>query len=165
MELNQTQMLDRLSKEISDIAVDATQAQAALTREGSAIKAEDLKAIGDALTSLVNEGRYLTKSQKVLSSLYFKSMKTRHSNVAPAHAQTFDWVFRPTSEKSRHSRPPVHFLDWLTHRNGIFWVSGKPCSRKLSSWTWCAISLDRAQIPTRCMGTAQYEVVSCIRFR
>ncbi|EUC31138.1 hypothetical protein COCCADRAFT_6931 [Bipolaris zeicola 26-R-13] len=130
MELNQTQMLDRLSKEISAIAVDATQAQAALTREGSAIKAEDLKAIGDALTSLVDEGRYLTKSQKVLSSLYFKSMKTRHSNVASAHAQTFDWVFRPTSQKSRHSRPPVHFLDWLSHKNGIFWVSGKPGSGK-----------------------------------
>ncbi|EUC47766.1 hypothetical protein COCMIDRAFT_58713, partial [Bipolaris oryzae ATCC 44560] len=130
MELNQTQMLDRLSKETSDIAVDATQAQASLAREGSAIKAEDLKAIGDALTSLVAEGRYLTKSQKVLSSLYFKSMKTRHSNVASAHAQTFDWVFRPPSQKSRHSRPPVHFLDWLTHKNGIFWVSGKPGSGK-----------------------------------
>jgi hypothetical protein len=131
MELNQTQMLDRLSKEITNISLDATQARAALTREGSAIKAEGFKSIGDALTGLVDQGRYLTKSQKVLSSLYFKSMEIRHSNVAVAHAQTFDWIFRSTSQRpSKDSRRTVYFLDWLEHKNGIFWVSGKPGSGK-----------------------------------
>jgi hypothetical protein len=130
LELNQTQMLDRLSKEISDIALDATQARASLTREGSAIKAEDLKAIGDTLASLIEEGRYLTKSQRVLSSLHFKSMEIRHSNIALAHAQTFDWIFRSTSQRPKASRPTVYFLDWLTSKNGIFWVSGKPGSGK-----------------------------------
>lgn len=35
--------------------------------------------------------------EKFLESLWFKNLGLRHSNIADAHAKTFEWIFQPDS--------------------------------------------------------------------
>ncbi|KAL5314388.1 hypothetical protein ACEPPN_018814 [Leptodophora sp. 'Broadleaf-Isolate-01'] len=65
--------------------------------------------------------------QAILQSLRFPSMSSRFLEIAPAHAKTFDWVFRgPRSEESLWS----NFGEWLRNGSGIYWINGKAGSGK-----------------------------------
>ncbi|KAF2476737.1 uncharacterized protein BDR25DRAFT_339639 [Lindgomyces ingoldianus] len=68
--------------------------------------------------------------QRFLSSLYFQSLKLRHSRIENAHDRTFKWLFQKPGLKQRGSDPKMRFLNWLRSGQGIFWVSGKPGSGK-----------------------------------
>jgi hypothetical protein len=53
---------------------------------------------------------------RILMSLQFRGIKSRHSEIKDAHKQTFEWVFKDT-----HGG----FAKWLQFSDGIFWISGK----------------------------------------
>jgi hypothetical protein len=79
---------------------------------------KDLNALALALKKLGNEGEILGREQRVLRSLYFPAIPTRHNNIERAHAKTFTWIFGPTN----YHAP---FVDWLVRGNGTFWIQGK----------------------------------------
>ena len=60
--------------------------------------------------------------QALLRSLWYKSMRERQANVAPAHGETFKWVLELSS--------PTKFAEWLHSESGIYWMMGKAGSGK-----------------------------------
>lgn len=73
----------------------------------------------------------ISLEQHFLRRLAYERMEERHSQIAEAHTQTFQWIFKPRSS-SRQKQPPTNtaFTSWLKFGNGIFWVTGKPGSGK-----------------------------------
>ncbi|ORY17867.1 hypothetical protein BCR34DRAFT_596734 [Clohesyomyces aquaticus] len=68
--------------------------------------------------------------QRFLGSLYFSSLKLRHSRIETAHDRTFKWLFQRSRKIQNQVDPKVRFLRWLQSGDGIFWISGKPGSGK-----------------------------------
>jgi hypothetical protein len=68
------------------------------------------------LTALSEEGPLVAWQQKILKTLAFESMKQRKDIIKEAHARTLNWIF-----DDRASR----FMDWLSRKNGIYWIKGK----------------------------------------
>lgn len=70
----------------------------------------------------------LESEMQILRSLLFPSITARYSQVAQAHADTFEWVFNsPTSRNHAWS----DFKEWLQNGNEIYWINGKAGSGKL----------------------------------
>jgi hypothetical protein len=78
-----------------------------------------LQSVLGALHSVNEKGSDSAKCQKILSSLTFEQMSTRHSNVPKTYADTFAWV--------TENDP---FRPWLEGSDGAFWIEGKPGSGK-----------------------------------
>lgn len=72
----------------------------------------------DALEKWMKE---VGNERRILKSLCFESMKSRHSNVKDAHQSTLEWLFHSQS---------LTFKEWLEKGNDIFWVGGKAGSGK-----------------------------------
>jgi hypothetical protein len=83
----------------------------------------DLKKLVVALKRMESQCASLSRQQRILKSLYFNAIPTRHDNVEQAHAKTFTWLFDP-------SNPDAAFVDWLACSNDNFWVQGKAGSGK-----------------------------------
>ncbi|KAG8534407.1 uncharacterized protein KY384_001252 [Bacidia gigantensis] len=64
--------------------------------------------------------------QAVLDHLQFRQMNTRIQDVAPAHKDTFQWLF----DENIARRPWSSFLDWLQSGSGCYWINGKAASGK-----------------------------------
>jgi len=68
----------------------------------------------------------------ILDALVFKSMTERQEEVAEAHKETFQWVFK--KDASRDSGHGHNFLDWLRSKtdeeSNTYWISGKAGSGK-----------------------------------
>ncbi|KAL9090546.1 MAG: hypothetical protein Q9165_005307 [Trypethelium subeluteriae] len=62
---------------------------------------------------------YAPLARKILDSLSFPVIHVREEEIAEAHKSTFEWTF---SQK--------HFVDFLKHESGHFWISGKAGSGK-----------------------------------
>jgi hypothetical protein len=63
----------------------------------------------------------------VLRCLKFSTMNDRYDRVADAHKKTFEWIFR---NPNTWNKPWNDFSHWLSHGEGIYWVSGKAGSGK-----------------------------------
>ena len=63
---------------------------------------------------------------RILETLRYQRMEARQEKIIDAHAQTFEWIFDPSSQLS----PKDNFLEWLINGNDIFWVTGKAGSGK-----------------------------------
>lgn len=83
-------------------------------------------------------------------------MHARHESIPKAHQGTFDWIFQPRPQ----SCPPQNsttFHDWLLRGKGIYRVSGKAGSGKLTllkflvSQQHTAAALDYWARPQRCV--------------
>lgn len=81
-----------------------------------------MEELSNKLSSLAKESESTALEQMLLNSLWFKSMTERHTNVAPAHEETFKWMFGSSS--------PTRFEHWLRFQSGIYWVMGKAGSGK-----------------------------------
>lgn len=67
------------------------------------------------------------RDYRLLQTLHFDNIWTRHERIVEAHAETFTWILKgvfPDSDK------PIGYVDWLRERDGIFWIHGKPGSGK-----------------------------------
>lgn len=83
---------------------------------------DNMKDLSSKLSSLASEIGSIASEQTLLNSLWFKQISERHEDVAPAHKETFGWVFEPSS--------PTKFENWVRSQNGVYWIMGKPGSGK-----------------------------------
>ena len=88
---------------------------------------ERLCHLSSQLMSLVYEARSIAAEQAFLSSLSHRLIKDRFANITKSASKTFDWIFDTSGHKEQKS---LHFMDWLQHQSGIFWISGKAGSGK-----------------------------------
>jgi hypothetical protein len=95
----------------------------------SSVKFGDLENISSKCLSLAEEGKNVATAQKILKSLYFKTIQARQVNVKEAHAETFEWIFNDSDDPVE---PQTRFKTWMRSesKNGIYWVSGKAGSGK-----------------------------------
>ena len=68
----------------------------------------------------------MATEHKILKSLYFKTLTARHTNIAKAHEETFQWIFKRSSKSlsSKSGKSEICFVGWLRSDSGIYWVSG-----------------------------------------
>lgn len=66
----------------------------------------------------------------ILESLRFKSITERQEEIADAHRNTFQWLFRSGSALHEPQIPRTDFVEWLQTGKGTYWISGKPGSGK-----------------------------------
>ena len=63
----------------------------------------------------------------VLQSLRFSDMYDRHSRIAEAHANTFQWIFNESRPGSTRWKG---FVEWLRGDSTLYWITGKAGSGK-----------------------------------
>ncbi|KAH0843180.1 hypothetical protein FOPE_07819 [Fonsecaea pedrosoi] len=112
------------------------------------ITGEHLTRIDQRLRSSDHEAESLRKGTTILKSLIFERMAARYSAIAEAHKDTFKWIFEPSRWASSDPRSGIRFHEWLTHGEGIYWVSGKPGSGKSTLMKYlynCSETLQRLE--------------------
>jgi hypothetical protein len=82
-----------------------------------------MQQLDHALTRVHDETVSVSKDQRILRSLHFKTITMRESKIPEAHAMTFEWIFSEDNNEST-------FLEWLQNDNGVFWAMGKAGSGK-----------------------------------
>lgn len=79
------------------------------------------------LPATITLGDYSPIPRKVLDSIYFRQITERVDEVATAHGETFQWIYRdPISGQ----KPWDNFPQWLEEGAGCYWISGKAGSGK-----------------------------------
>lgn len=63
----------------------------------SAFTQADLDGIATALSKVTTTASEVEKEYRILSSLWFRTLKGRQRKVTTAYSETFDWIFTPTS--------------------------------------------------------------------
>ncbi|GFN19674.1 uncharacterized protein AtWU_09479 [Aspergillus tubingensis] len=120
LDMNRTKELETLRNQITsaihDIISDVRQ-------EGQKTRA------WSALYAGAQKGKAYSTEQLLLNSLVFRLIDYRYQAISKEHARTFAWVFEQDTELDS-TLPPVNFVDWLRHDNGLYWISGKPGSGK-----------------------------------
>ena len=96
----------------------------------SAFTQADLDGIATALSKVTTTASEVEKEYRILSSLWFRTLKARQRKVTTAYSETFDWIFTPTSRTSIPRCGTVRFPEWLRSGDRVFWASGKAGSGK-----------------------------------
>jgi DNA replication protein DnaC len=91
------------------------------------------------ISSRVQDERTRFLRDTILAWLYFPQVHERRSQIHPAHAKTFSWIFYV--ENLPRDDAQSNFKQWLEDRHAsqnIFWISGKPGSGKstLMRYLW-----------------------------
>jgi hypothetical protein len=63
----------------------------------------------------------------ILDSLRFADMTHRPESISAPHDSTFNWIFKQSRE---YDKPWEKISDWLITGSGMYWIQGKPASRK-----------------------------------
>lgn len=63
----------------------------------------------------------------VLNSLEFRSRTTRYGEVTEAYRDTYEWIF---AEEMNDENPWANFAEWLSQKDGLYWIGGKAGSGK-----------------------------------
>jgi len=121
MDINRTHELERLSQTIMSI------------RNIQSDAVSNLDQLGEQLSKVVATGTDIVLEQQILGSLRFQSMRVRHSDIAVAHDNTFNWIFDPSHHSRTDLRSQIKFIEWLRqphNQEGVYWVAGKAGSGK-----------------------------------
>lgn len=137
MQLRQTAKLEEVSRTVQKIhqvserlhenALSPTNEK--LDQLACVIKQAEYTALADSLNNSISAIRELSIQQTILRSLHFESRA-----IADAQYETFNWILGPA--KTKFDQDEIQggdfstFVKWLRHRNGMFWISGKPGSGK-----------------------------------
>ena len=89
--------------------------------------ATDSQRIIDLIQTITSDFERANTIHEVLSSLSFRAMYFRYEAVEEAHSKTLHCILE---EEQPDNIPEVHYLEWLRHSDGIYWISGKAGSRK-----------------------------------
>jgi hypothetical protein len=84
-----------------------------------------LESMAEKLSTLASNGSAMRLAQDVLNDLSYPEMTLRHSNIAEAHWNTFEWIFSEDNSDRKSS-----LTRWLEKGEGTYWVSGKAGSGK-----------------------------------
>jgi hypothetical protein len=138
MQLQQTAKLEEVNRTLQQIQQVSGRLQKnalspmteALDQIASDIKRIEYSGLADNLNDSISAMRELSIQQTILRSLHFESRA-----IVDAQYETFDWVFEPARYKFDQDQIQdggdfSAFAEWLRHRNGVFWISGKPGSGK-----------------------------------
>jgi hypothetical protein len=93
-----------------------------------------MQKLEDGLSNLLltqNDLSILAKEQAFLRSLNFESRAYRQDDIPIAHKHAFQWTLDlcgDPSDDTPYNR--VLISTWLTHGDGIFWLTGKAGSGK-----------------------------------
>ncbi|KAI0100085.1 hypothetical protein GGR51DRAFT_378842 [Nemania sp. FL0031] len=90
----------------------------------SSFSSTEVELLHEQMSQLSVSKHDITKEQTILRSLNFERRTVRHSSIAKAHEETFQWIFEDVQDDG------TNFAHWLESGSGIFWVSGKPGSGK-----------------------------------
>ena len=75
----------------------------------------------------VTSGYDQRRMRMVRDTLAYQELRARQSEIAEAHTNTFDWIFKgPTDE----TRPWNSFIDFLHEDGRLYWIHGKPGAGK-----------------------------------
>lgn len=85
----------------------------------------ELSRLEQSMSQLSMLKKRVAREASILRSLGFESRKVRHGGIPAAHRETFQWVFKPSTEGGSND-----LLDWLSNGQETFWVAGKPGSGK-----------------------------------
>lgn len=107
-----SQLLEDLHQEIQIGASDSDTKTSVFTET-------EIELFEARLASLTEAESNIT-ADKIVASLNYDSRPVRHGSVPQAHKNTFQWAF------------DSHLSHWLRSGSGIFWISGKPGSGKVS---------------------------------
>ncbi|KAE8447855.1 hypothetical protein EG329_010084 [Mollisiaceae sp. DMI_Dod_QoI] len=118
-EINTSNKIDQLSAQICQ-ALERVE----YTRAG---RSNLFVNVSSLCQSLTEETARVAATQRLLSSLYFKSIKVRQAAIKEAHVRTLEWIFDDDTECPH---PHSSFLRWMQSGNGIFWITGKAGSGK-----------------------------------
>ena len=77
---------------------------------GSADASNSIDSLSHALEKMSSQVRTLNTCQRILGTLAFDKMTCREESVHPAHANTFEWIFRD---------PKLGFTTWAQKKNGM----------------------------------------------
>ncbi|KAK1752365.1 hypothetical protein QBC47DRAFT_306088 [Echria macrotheca] len=110
-------------------ALEVSENTDSLARGSAAGFSANLRDLSGTLTHLWNARRTTGENLTVLRSLYFNQIRTRYQKIPTAHAETFEWIFRPETSDDPRTRQ-IQFTRWLRDRDGVFWIQGKPGSGK-----------------------------------
>ncbi|KAL3298814.1 P-loop containing nucleoside triphosphate hydrolase [Colletotrichum asianum] len=71
---------------------------------------------------------------KIMNGLKVKGMVNRFDEVDEAHEHTFGWILEsgpaPETETAEEFQARQGIIDWLSHGNGVFHITGKPGAGK-----------------------------------
>ena len=81
--------------------------------------------LSQLLNAFIEEEKSVALSQQVLSSLNYKELKERQSNIKRSHAHTYHWIFDKDGPYK-----DVNFMDWLETGSNVYWIAGKAGSGK-----------------------------------
>ncbi|KAF2791989.1 hypothetical protein K505DRAFT_376359 [Melanomma pulvis-pyrius CBS 109.77] len=117
-------------KDIRDSLVGEIKAQRVAQKDSEPATMESM---AQKLSTLASNGSTMSSGQGVLNNLTFPEMPMRHSNVAEAHRNTFDWILHQDGSDQKNS-----LAAWLENGDGIYWVAGKAGSGKstLLKYLW-----------------------------
>ncbi|CZR60300.1 uncharacterized protein PAC_10196 [Phialocephala subalpina] len=123
--------LDKNTRKIIDsVVISSSETREYLRRGFESLRESDKAEHAKSRAAFVakdGEKRRLRVDLALLESLRFPEMNHRHERVAEAHKETFLWAFRdPRSVE----KPWDNFIEWLSKRNGIYWIQGKAASGK-----------------------------------
>ncbi|KAL2693532.1 hypothetical protein Neosp_000092 [[Neocosmospora] mangrovei] len=65
-------------------------------------------------------------TERILSTLWFRTIDDRRETIKDAHRQTFQWALKPPAR----DQPWDDLSHWLRAGDGIYWISGKAGSGK-----------------------------------
>jgi hypothetical protein len=106
--------IESMSQDLEDLCIRVDQSSAASDAAPfQSFTGAEVQSFQVRLASL-NAAESNIFADKIVASLNYDTRPVRHSAVAQAHKDTFQWAF-----DSRLSH-------WLRSGSGIFWVSGKP---------------------------------------
>ncbi|CAI6331789.1 unnamed protein product [Periconia digitata] len=103
------------------------------------------------LAGLIDQGRTITRCQHILKSLEFEGLYAREQMIPVAHQSTFTWILK----EKRHG-----FVDWASHQNGIFWMTGKPGSGKSTLMKYLIREPETRKLLRQWAGTRRLGVAS-----
>ena len=101
---------------------EATRQPAPTIAPATVAEAENLRDLTSQLSSLAIKVGTTASDQMLLRSLHFNAIKSRETQIKPAHAETLRWLLDPSS--------PSNLPEWLRHQSGIYWINGKAGSGK-----------------------------------
>lgn len=150
MQLKQDARLGDVEKVLTDIRIKIMEvSKGAMLQTGTEHKLPDASYnLPRRLSEIASLANTLSAEQEVLTSLYYKVMKTRHESIPRAYKHTFDWIFKSSN---------TTFRSWLQSKSGIFWITGKAGSGKstlmkfLASHDRTSKALKRWAAPDACV--------------
>ena len=115
------------------------------TRQSSYIETQNMRDLTNQLSCLAMKVRTTESNQMLLQSLRFNNIRSRETQIVPAHAETLKWLLDPSS--------PSTLAKWLESQSGIYWINGKPGSGKSTLMKYLVAHPQTAELLKKWAGT------------